>query len=40
MWLQGGSDEVTNLMVDLPETGPMRESIFAIMKVGTYLTIS
>lgn len=26
-----GSDEVTNLLVDLPETGPMRESIHAIM---------
>ena len=25
--------EVTNLLVDLPEDGPMRDSIFAIMKV-------
>lgn len=30
---QEGADEVTNLLVDLPETGPMRESIHAIMKV-------
>ena len=25
--------EVTNLLVDLPEDGPMRDSIFAIMRV-------
>ncbi len=26
--------EVTNLLVDLPEDGPMRDSIFAIMRVS------
>lgn len=30
---QDGTDEVTNLLVDLPEAGPMRQSIHALMKV-------